>query len=222
MTSNFPPEDPSKLKDFPVADLEYSYFRVHLAVNDARFFGMTGLNRWDDPRGSDGEFGTCYLAQSQVGAFLETLGGFRPLPQELVDERQMSELQLHYGGRVADVTHESVVGEYGIFGDLSADSGRKLTQQWALALWRAGFGGVQYLAHHHPGFSERAIALFGRPGVHSPDGFALDETGGDGFWQLEYPKPEPDGGPEPISDHLLSEMERRFRIQCVPSTPLTF
>ncbi|MEU1197835.1 RES family NAD+ phosphorylase [Streptomyces sp. NPDC005813] len=215
MTSDFPPDDPKELAGFPTADIQFSYFRVHRAVNDARYFGANGLGRYDDPRGPEGQFGTCYLAGTEAGAFLETLSGFRPLPEDLVNERRMSELRVDPSGPIADVTHESVVGDYGIFGDLSADGGRQLTQQWALAFWQAGFGGVQYRAHHHPGFSEQALALFGPPGVQSADGT-------DGPVLLEYLKPEPEGGPEPISDGLLQEMEERFRIFVIPSAPLPF
>ncbi|MFJ3797668.1 RES family NAD+ phosphorylase [Streptomyces sp. NPDC090088] len=211
MTSNFPPEDPRELADFPTAEVQHSLFRIHRAARDARYFGMKGVFRWDDPRGANGEFGTCYLAESETGAFLETLSGFSPLSEQLVNDRRMSELQFVPGavGRIADVTHESVVGNYGIFGDLSADGSYQLSQQWALALWKAGFNGVQYRAQHHPGFSETAVALFGPPGEQ-----------GSGPGLLEYGKPEPDGGPEPISEALLDEMKRRFKILVVPAVPL--
>ncbi|MFF7279103.1 RES family NAD+ phosphorylase [Streptomyces griseorubiginosus] len=205
MTSNLPPRDPYELMDFPSVTWEDPQvaFRIHLADNEAAYFGDRGIYRFDAPHWLTGRqrYGTCYLAQSPVGAFLETLGEIRPLAAHLVNERVISELVPSEPFKIADLTDESVVGRYGIFGDLSAGDDYALTQEWGAALQQAGFQGVQYRASHHPQLNETSIALFGPAGVNRD--------------LLKYLKD--DGEPEPIYRSLLEEVRDRFDVEVIPA-----
>ena len=205
MNSDFPPRDIRALHRFPSVDSSGMILhRIHRADSEAAYFGNRGLYRFDPPRHMRDAYGTCYLATSPVGAFLETLGGIRPLPEHLINERVISELVPQDHVTIADLTAEQIVGDFGIFGDLSASEDYHLSQEWGSALWQAGFNGVFYYASHDPAFRQRSIALFGPPGVH-PD-------------LLRYLKD--DGQPEPISSSLLSEMRRSFGIEVIPAAPL--
>lgn len=208
MSSNWPPRDPNELMDFPcvIWDDPQVTFRIHRSENEAAYFGDRGIYRFDAPMRLTGRqrYGTCYLAQSPVGAFLEALGEINPLTTAHIDERVISELTPSQPYRIADLTHDSVVGNYGIFGDLSAGDDYALTQEWGAALQQVGFEGVQYHASHHPKLDEMSIALFGPPGVN---------------WSLlQYLKD--DGEPEPIYRSLLEEMRSRFEMRVIPATSL--
>ena len=73
----------------PAAMSAGSWYRVHLADSDPMCFEKQGLSRFDAPQG---EFKTYYVGCSPAAAFLEALGGIRPLPEHLVNERVITEL----------------------------------------------------------------------------------------------------------------------------------
>lgn len=172
-------------------------YKIHKAIHDARFFCDTGEGRFD--LRPDTGAGTCYLALSPLGAFVETLGRFRLLTQEMIDERAVSELTLTRPLRLADVTERRVLGQFGITGDLSVGEDYTDAQEWAGLFYEAGFDGIYYAARHDPQFTERSVAVFGN-----------EETGGKLF--------DVDTGP--IPEWLVEEAYRQFGFTVWPSAPL--
>jgi RES domain len=186
------------------------WYRVHLANRDPMRFETQGLFRFDSP---DDAFETCYLGCTPAAAFLETLGGIRPLPERLVNERAIT--QLSPGAPVADIadfTDHRFIEDLGLYFDpdvgdyVRADLDRPnladtFTRRLAASLWRAGYKGLQYFTSHQQRPEEVSIALF----------FLEDY-----FFDLGIKASEP----EPIDDALLSEMRRRFDIGAFPTDPL--
>src|SRR3954449_1536252 len=160
------PPDAGALADFPSVTIypEETFYRIHRVVLEPEYFCNDGDCRFDPPRHSRTEFGTCYLARTPEGAFLETLGRIGPLPESAVLERGLSELAPTETLRVADLNDPTVIGRFGIAGDLSVGRDYELPQMWGHALRSAGFHGVSYIARHDPSLHERSIALFGPPG----------------------------------------------------------
>jgi hypothetical protein len=203
--SDWPPEDPVELGDFPWLNIgpDRVFYRLHRAEFEPGYFCNDGYCRFDPPRHSRVEYGTCYVATSPVGAFLETLGRIRPLPEGVVRDRVVSEVAPEVPVRVADLTHPSVVGRFGIAGDVSVGSDYGLPQAWGAALIQAGFAGVMYTARHDPTFTETSVAFFGPPG---------EQPG-----RLRRVKDTESG---PVGDELAAHMQERFGIVVVPTMPL--
>ena len=83
----------------------------------------------------------------------------------------MATIYLASDVRLADMTHPSVVGRFGLTAEASAgaeDTTYPRTQQWALRLREAGFGGIHYAARHDPTLGSRSIALFGKASSGQP------------------------------------------------------
>lgn len=184
---------PSSLDSFPTWRLgpERTLFRVH----------RRGRNPWFFASGPDGRFnlahpdGTCYLSETDVGAFLETLGRLgRLIPQHDVDERALSTLTLPRELRLADCTVARARG-FGITAGIHAleDYGR--TQAWARAFRRVGFEGIRYRLSHDPRAPGVGIALFGPSG------------------EAEWPTADM----QPIPPDLITRVARRFGLLVVES-----
>lgn len=183
---------PASLDRFPEWRLgpERALFRVHLRTRNPWYFdsGPNGRFNLPAPRG------TCYLAQTEVGAFLETLGRQgRLVPQAEVDRRALSQLAVPRQHRLADCTVARARG-FGITAGIDAleDYGR--TQAWACAFLAAGFEGVRYRVSHDPRAPGIGIALFG-------------STGEVGWPALPW---------TPMPRALISRIERGFGLRVVP------
>ncbi|HEX5301689.1 MAG TPA: RES family NAD+ phosphorylase [Streptosporangiaceae bacterium] len=152
-----PPDSPHELSGFPeVSAVHDRYYKVHLADTEASYFGNSSLYHFDPPPQQQREFGTCYMATSREGAFLETLGGIRPLSQRHVDARVITEMYTPGGLRIADFT----------WGDVSGLDDCPITQRWAKVLYEAGFNGVQYKPNHDLDWPTYWIfALWSEPGI---------------------------------------------------------
>lgn len=193
----------------PAAMSAGSWYRVHLADSDPMCFEKQGLSRFDAPQG---EFKTYYVGCSPAAAFLEALGGIRPLPEHLVNERVITELSPGSSVlNVADFTDRRVLAEFDVrFDRYVGDYVRggldrpnlpyKFTQRLAAEVWHSGFQGIQYFTGHQPRPGEVSIAWF--------IGGAFDD--------LDIKA----GESEPMGDAFLSEMRRRFDIEVFPTEPL--
>jgi hypothetical protein len=199
--SDWPPDDPSALAEFPKVkfDTDDVLYRVHRANLDPAYFSNSGDGRFDPPRHSRAEYGTCYVSASADGAFLEALGRIRPLPDYVVRERVISEVSPTKSMIIADLTDSTVIGAFGIGGDVSVGAEYSLPQAWSAAFRSAGFEGIRYTARHDPTFCERSLALFGPPGE-----------------QPAILQPRKDTTPEPIGDDFLQHIQDRFAITVVP------
>jgi hypothetical protein len=118
---------------------------------------MTG--RFDLPAPS----GTCYLAESPTGAFVEVFQRWIvdriPIPRSEIDARRLSDLFLPNGVALADCTHPRAL-ELGVTGSIHATPDRALTQAWAATFHAARFAGVRYLVSTPPTMQLRGYALF--------------------------------------------------------------
>lgn len=166
MSLPMPPAKAAYLVDFPVRiwGSHQPLARIHRQEFGSMYFGTDQDGRWNPPEaGSD--WGTCYLSTDQIGAALEVFGRFSVLPQSEIDRRVLATVYLGSDVRLADMTHASVVGRFGLTAEISAGAASTsydCAQQWAARLREAGFGGVYYGARHDPTLGSRSIALFGK------------------------------------------------------------
>lgn len=151
-------------QNFPALDLhpERVLFRIHRAANDPVYFSNSGLGRFD-LLGIAGS-GTCYLSPSPIGAYLETFGRIGTIAWSDVEQRRLSELTLARALRLGDLTNRTILGRYGITGDLSVGADYSPSQDLARQLYDLGFDGIYYTIRHDPAFIERAVAVFGGSG----------------------------------------------------------
>jgi hypothetical protein len=156
------PAPPADLGDFPAHRLspDQTLFRVHQAVHGPWWFGSDGQGRFDLLQ----PLGTCYLAESALGAFVEA---FRRagvvIPRAVLQQRHVSSLHVPDTMLIADCT-DPRVRRYGLTGEIHTAVDRATTQHWAAALATAGFQGIRYLVRHDPSQREIGIALFGLGG----------------------------------------------------------
>lgn len=172
MTLHPPPRDPAELAAFPSRVLagDVVLARIHQENHAPEWFCACGNHRFDSPIGSRELFGTCYLAEHPITAFIEKFGDLRLVSQERVDAHQLSFLQVP-STRLADLTDRRGLGSWGVTGELATGSDYAGAQEWAQQLFQAGFGGLWYTARHDPQGELRSIALFGAPGLH-PEAFS--------------------------------------------------
>lgn len=180
--------------DFPsyVLHPERVLFRIHRTINDPVHFSSDDRSRFNltTTPGS----GTCYLATSPLGAYVETFGRLGTITELDVEERSLSELALSADLRLADLTERRVLGGYGVAGDMSAGTDYLPTHQLAGELYSLGFDGIYYTARHDPAFQERSVAVFGGSG---DDKLFAQTTG-------------------PIPASLISEAETEFDLVVLP------
>jgi hypothetical protein len=161
-----PPGGSTALEDFPSLTwmAHQPLARIHRQELGSMFFGTDQDGRWNPPSpGSD--WGTCYVSTHPLGAALEVFGRLRVLPQREIDRRVLARIYLSSDVLLADMTHPSVVGRFGLTAEASTGAGTTTypqTQQWALRLREAGFGGIHYAARHDPTLGSRSIELFGK------------------------------------------------------------
>ncbi len=161
-----PPPNAAELDDFPsyVWRAHQPLARVHRQEFGSLYFGTDQDGRWNPPEpGTD--WGTCYMSTHPVGAALEVFGRLTYLPQRELDARVVATIFVQSDLRLADMTHPSVIGRFGLTAEASTGEESTTyprTQQWALRLREAGFSGVHYAARHDPTLGSRSIALFGK------------------------------------------------------------
>jgi hypothetical protein len=188
------PPPPADLRRFPARTLkpETPLFRIHCASFGAWWFGSSGQSRFDLPEPQ----GTCYLALSPAGAFVETFGRYPVIPLELVDERRLAKTAVSGPARLADTTVKRALG-FRCPLTIGASEQYERTQEWALAFAAHRFDGILYRLSHDPSARQRGVALFGPAGEQAAP-------------------PEVDD--QPIDSQLLRDIRRRFRLTVAPSS----
>jgi hypothetical protein len=137
--------------------------------------------------------GTCYLAEEDLGAFVEALqGSGSAIALAEIAVRSLSRLSVPTVVSLADCT-ESAAAAFGVTAELHASPDRQLTQGWARAFMDAGFHGIRYFVRHDPAQRQVGIALFGR-------------AGGAG-WELR--------ATDPISADLIVRVQATFGIRFI-------
>ena len=185
-----PPED---LGGFPRYDLtpEQALFRIHRRGRSPWWFSSDGSGRFDVTRASRG---TCYLAEREVGAFIEVFRHRTLIPEAEVAARRLATLHVAVHAVLADCTVEHARA-YGVTGAIHTQPDYELPRRWASAFEQAGFAGVRYRVSHDPSLTETAIALFGPAGEQD---FDVRHSG-------------------PIGEEVILEARRRFRVVVAPT-----
>lgn len=168
---------------------------MHRAINAPWWFASLPAtdphrtSRFDLPHPK----GTCYLAEHDVGAFLESLqehiGTGAPVPWPEVAARAISSLSVPRPMRLADCRSRRSVNA-GLSAGIHSTSDRSLTQGWADAFQQAGFDGIVYLLQHDLAQQEVGYALFHDAGLAS---WPVNSTG-------------------PIMAGLIADMQNNFSI----------
>jgi len=180
------------VRDFPSWTLpagEHVY-RIHQDGQSPWWFSHDGSQRFDLPT----PYGTCYVAEQPIGAFLETLTRLVVVPMVEVATRRLATITVAADLRLADC-HAPAAAGYGVTATTSAGYPyESVSHPWARRFWRAGFDGIRYGAAHHPALDEVSYALFGRSDVADSHG---------------------DHESEPIPADLLAASQARFGFKIV-------
>jgi hypothetical protein len=162
------PEPPSDLhmRALPVIAQGGSLFRTHLRGDAPFYFGRTGRNRFDDPRG---EYAVLYAARDAFGAFIETFGqvtGRRTVGVGDLKSRYLTEFFPTTPLILLDLVSSGCLARIGADSRLFAGS-RAVAQRWSRAIYehpdRQGVHGILYPARHN--HTRAAVAVFNRSGV---------------------------------------------------------
>lgn len=185
--------------DFPEVTFEvgHSLFRIHRGVHDPLYFSASDSGRWDPPVFARTEYGTCYLAESVLGAYLEVFARTVPIRESQINERLVSEIQVTRSLRLADLTSAALAGRVGPIPELSVGPSYTEAQQLSARLRDAGFDGVRYHARHDPTAGSRSIAVFSDAAAS----LGLTKT-------------------MPIPDHVIATGEQEFELFVLPDSPL--
>lgn len=156
-----PPDDLSRFPAFGV-DRRRSLYRIHRTDAGPWWFSGDGSGRFDlrDGRGS------CYLAATPVGAFIEVFRVATVIPEAEVEARSLSSLVPPTRTRLADCT-VSAARKFGITGAIHTQPDYTVPMVWAEAFAAAGFGGIRYRVSHDPAQRELGVVLFGDAGEQS-------------------------------------------------------
>ena len=130
------------------------------------YFGRTGRNRFDDPRG---RYGVLYAARDTFGAFIETFGqetGTRTVGVGELKMRCLTEFYPVTPLSLVDLTGQGCLARIGADSRLFAGS-RAIAQCWSRAIYehpdRLRVHGILYPARHN--HTRSAVALFDREGL---------------------------------------------------------
>jgi hypothetical protein len=156
-----PPDDLTRFPAFDV-DRRRSLYRIHRSDVGPWWFSGDGSGRFDLREDS----GTCYLAVTGVGAFIEVFRVATVIPEAEVEARSLSSLVPPKRTRLADCT-VSAARKFGITGAIHTQPDYTVPQAWAEAFAAAGFGGIRYRLSHDPAQREVGVVLFGAAGEQS-------------------------------------------------------
>jgi RES domain len=117
--------------------------------------------------------GTCYLAETEIGAASERCGRFlaygMPVPPGMYEGRVVTEVPVPpTASDVADATAPAAAKHHQVTRELFSGDDYELTAQWAKALHDFGYSGIAYEPRFSTG-SGRAFGLFGEAGSSSTD-----------------------------------------------------
>jgi hypothetical protein len=184
-----PPRD---LRRFPRRTLRSTVelFRIHPFDLQPWWFSSDGHGRFDLAAPA----GTCYLAASPLGAFVEVFRDFTFVDAADVVARALCRLHLPEDVVLADCT-SARARSFRVTAAIHSTPDYATTQAWAGSLRQAGFDGVRYFCGHDPSQREVGVAVFGASG-------AVD-------WPVE--------ASSPITEEVMRDVERRFGIHVLPA-----
>jgi len=156
-----PPSDLSR-RDLPIVLQAGPFYRVHAEGYGALYFGQKG--RYDSR--FDIDIGVMYVAVEPEGAFLEAVlrdcglgGDVRMLSESFLASRKLSKIELTRALRVVDISDDGAA-KLGLDMRISTGSDYRLSQAWALALWKHPErpDGLLYASRHNA--SQRCLAVY--------------------------------------------------------------
>jgi hypothetical protein len=170
-------------------------WRIHRAAVGVWWFSSDGSGRFD-PVNAPG-VGACYLAQWQLGAFVEVFRTRLELDESDVDARRLARVEFAHDLRLADVTSRRAL-RFGITAEVGVGGDYDKSQELASAAATAGYDGVRWWVRHDPKQRLVGIALFGPTGAPASS----------------FPLPTPASGE--LGAVLLEEAQRKFGYRVVP------
>lgn len=147
--------EPRDLGTFPSRTLVPGTELVRVHRRPPWHYSRDGSGRYDH-RG----IGTCYTAETPLGALLENARGVTLLSPEFVAQRTVTRVEIAGTLVVADALEPSAYA-HGFSLAVSAGLDYSLGERWAHALVEQGFDGIRYLVRHDVMAREVAVALFG-------------------------------------------------------------
>lgn len=175
-------------------------YRIHRAGRNPWWFSSSGLGRFDlrEVPGAPPWKGTCYLALTPLGCFIEVFRDGALVPEAELAGRLLTSLALPSAVSLADCT-SSRSRAFGITAEIHSTPHYERTQAWAAAFESAGFHGIHYFLRHDPGQRLTGVALFGPAGAGSEASGYLQRQG------------------RPIGSEILKEAASRFGIGTIPT-----
>ena len=169
--------------------------RIHREGLGPWWFSDDGSGRFD-PVGVAG-MGACYLAQDELGAFVEVFRTPTTIAQADIEGRRLCVVTLGRELQLADLCSRRALS-YGVTAELGAGGDYEQSQQFAAEALEAGFDGVRWWVRHDPSQKLVGVALFGPAGAPSA------------------PRKWPMPNPIELSDRLLTRARRDFGYRVVP------
>lgn len=183
-------------KELPVRRLEpgESLYRIHRAANDPWFFSSDGKGRFD-PTGA--EKGTCYFADAELGAWVETFRTAMTIAEEDISSRAISVVDIDRPLELADLSDRRAL-KAGATAAIT--SGDNYDPCHALADELQGVrDGVLWRVRHDLGQRLIGVALFGPAGAQPAEDWPPTSTA-------------------PIGSNLIHEAEDEFDYRVVPTS----
>lgn len=186
------------LRGFPRRTLrgDRTLFRIHREERAPWWFSSDGSGQFD-PIGTD--LGACYLAERDLGAWIEVFHKRLLLAEEEITQRALFCVELGRDLRLADLTSRRAL-QFGVTASLGADERYEPSQAFAVSAAQAGFDGIRYLARHDPAQELHSVALFAPAGTPGP---------GDPRW--------PPGRHRPILEELIRLARQLFGDRILPT-----
>jgi RES domain-containing protein len=185
------------LKGFPRRTLrgDRTIYRIHKSAKAPWWFSSNGEGRFD-PVGSG--MGACYLAEDELGAWVEVFRKPQLLAESEIANRSLLAVKLERDLRLADLTSRRALS-FGVNASLGANEYYEKSQAFAVRTVEEGFDGVRYFLRQDPAQKLYGLALFGHAGAPDP---------ADPHWPIDAGE---------IPDELISEAVRVFGYRILPT-----
>lgn len=147
---------------FPLRTLrgDRTVYRIHQAAFSPWWFSEDGSGRFD-PVGTG--HGACYVADSELGAWVEVFRRQMAWVEGDVDRRRILSVKLGRDLKLADITSRRAL-QFGVTAQLGAGSDLAQSQAVAAAVLADGFDGIRYLVRHDPAQNLVGYAIFDEAG----------------------------------------------------------
>jgi hypothetical protein len=165
------PPDAERLGEFPTVQLRgTTLYRLYRhrdpatgAVRSGFFFASApghpdAGGRYDLPAPR----GTCYFAESKMGAWLETFRHALVVDRIELRSRRLLATRVPRSLRAADLVHERARA-FGVTGEIHTTADYALTRQWAAALLGTGLRALRGRIRHDPALEHGSVTLLGEP-----------------------------------------------------------